>query len=309
MYAVVDVGSNTIRTLIGTIRDRRLQRIFSDRAVTRLAEGIKETGYLKRENIESSIRVLRKISKTISGYKITNVLAVGTEALRVAKNSSDFIERVSRETGIRIKVISGEAEARLTLKGVLSGLNVRDSLIIDIGGGSTEWVIYDSKRSNIQNCGSIPIGALNLLEDHIKHDPPSPTELKALECYIEDQIRQLQTCLPDRLTDTNLIGTGGTITTLAAIDLSLDHYEPEIVHGHHLVLDRLKVMRNKLTSMPLSLRKDIKGLERERADLIIPGIILTIKIMDIFKFDELIVSDYGLLEGLLLEGGEDEEGL
>ncbi|MFN3395614.1 MAG: Ppx/GppA family phosphatase, partial [Thermodesulfovibrionales bacterium] len=165
------------------------------------------------------------------------------------------------------------------------------------------------KGSNVPSCGSLPIGVVNLLEDYIRHDPPSPAELKALEWYIEGQIRQLQADLPDRLTDTNLIGTGGTITTLAAIDLSLDHYEPEIVHGYHLALNRLKDMRNKLVSIPISLRKDIKGLERERADLIIPGIILTIKIMDIFKFDELIVSDYGLLEGLLLEGGEDEKGL
>lgn len=304
MYAAIDVGSNTIRTLIGNIREGRLQRIFSDRTVTRLAEGIKETGYLKKENIESSVRALRKISKTISEYKITNVKAVGTEALRVAKNSNDFIERVFRETGIRIKIISGEEEARLTVKGVLSGLDVGRSMIIDIGGGSTEWVIYDSKRSNVSNCGSIPIGVVNLLEDHIKHDPPSPAELEALESYIEDQIRQPRPGLPDRLTEAIFIGTGGTITTLAAIDLSLDHYEPEIIHGYHLALDRLKDMRNKLVSIPISLRKDIKGLERERADLIIPGIILTIKIMDIFKFNELIVSDYGLLEGLLLGGEE-----
>lgn len=308
MHAVVDVGSNTIRTLIGKVKDKRLQRIFFDRAVTRLAEGVKKTGCLEKENMESSIRVLRRISKTISGYKITNVKAVGTEALRVAKNSSDFIERVFKETGIRIKIISGEEEARLTVKGVLLGLNVGRSMIIDIGGGSTEWVIYDSKRSE-SNYGSIPIGVVNLLEGHIKHDPPSPAELEALECYIEDRIRQLQAGLPDRLTDAKLTGTGGTITTLAAIDLSLDHYEPEIIHGYHLALDRLKDMKDKLLSIPISLRKDIKGLERERADLIIPGIILTIKIMDIFKFDELIVSDYGLLEGLLLEGGEDEKGL
>lgn len=308
MYAAIDIGSNTIRTLIGSVRDRGLQRLFFDRVVTRLAEGLKESGYLKRENVESSIKALRQVAETISRYKVKGVKAVGTEALRIAKNSSDFIERVFRETGIRIKIISGEEEARLTVKGVLSGLDAGDSLIIDIGGGSTEWVIYDSRRSNISNCWSIPIGVVGLFEDHIKHDPPSPSELKALEWFIEDHIRQLQPCLPDRL-DTNLIGTGGTITTLAAIDLSLDHYEPEIVHGYRLAFQRLKDMRNKLISVPLSLRKNIKGLERERADLIIPGIILTIKIMDIFKFDELIVSDYGLLEGLLLEGGEDEKGL
>lgn len=309
MHAAIDVGSNTIRTLIGTFRDGKLRRLFSDRNVTRLDEGIKETGYLKEKNIELSINALRNISKIISNYKVIDVRAVGTEALRVAKNSHDFIERVFRETGIRIRIISGEEEARLTVRGVLSGLDVRDSLIIDIGGGSTEWVIYDSKRSSVSYCESIPIGVVSLFEDHIKHDPPTHGELKTLEHYIEGPILQLLAGLPGKPTGANLIGTGGTITTLAAIDLSLDNYQPEIVHGHLLSLDRLKDMRNKLISLPISLRKDIKGLERERADLIIPGIILTIKIMDIFQFDEMIVSDYGLLEGLLLEGGEDEKGL
>lgn len=309
MYAAIDVGSNTIRTLIGTFRDGKLKRFFSDRAVTRLAEGIREAGYLKEENIESSINALKNISKIISNYKVIDVKAVGTEALRVAKNSSDFIEGVFKETGIRIKIISGEEEARLTVRGVLSGLNVGRSMIIDIGGGSTEWVIYDSKRSNVSYCESIPIGVVGLLEDHIKHDPPTPDELEALERYIEAHIRKLRAGLTDKLTGKSFIGTGGTITTLAAIDLSLDYYEPEIVHGHLLALDKLKDMRNKLISVPISLRKDIKGIEKERADLIIPGIILTIKIMDIFEFDELIVSDYGLLEGLLLEGGGDEKGL
>lgn len=309
MYAAIDVGSNTIRTLIGAITNRNLQRLFSDRVVTRLAEGIRESGYLKKENIESSINALKNISKIISNYKVIDVKAVGTEALRIAKNSSDFIEGVFKETGIRIKIISGEEEARLTVRGVLSGLNVGRSMIIDIGGGSTEWVIYDSKRSNVSYCESIPIGVVGLLEDHIKHDPPTPDELEALERYIEAHIRKLRVGLTDKLTGKSFIGTGGTITTLAAIDLSLDDYEPEIVHGHLLALDKLKDMRNKLISVPISLRKDIKGIEKERADLIIPGIILTIKIMDIFEFDELIVSDYGLLEGLLLEGGGDEKGL
>lgn len=309
--AAIDVGSNTIRLLIGLVREKRLHRLHSDRVITRLAKGLKETGYLNSGNVESSIKAMREISHVISRYNAKEIKAVGTAALRNAINGADFIERVFRETGIKIKIITGEEEARLTVRGVLSGLNIGDSLIVDIGGGSTELIIFDSKKSDASIFWSMPIGVITLFEDYIRNDPPSSAELGALEGYIEGRIKQQlnNTILPAFGVNT-FVGTGGTITTLAAIDLSLDDYKPEVIHGHSISLDRLKDIRDRLLSLPVSLRKDIKGLEPKRADLIIPGIILTIKLMDVFGFGELIVSDYGLLEGLLLEeGGKDEKGL
>lgn len=310
LTAVIDVGSNTIRILIGYVKDNKVYRIFSDRTVTRLSEGLLETGYLKGDNMESSVNVMRRASEIISKYGVKVIKAVGTEALRRARNNLDFIERVFTETGIKIKIIIEEEEAGLTLKGVLSGLEVSGgSLIMDIGGGSTEWIIYDAEYPHESDFGSMPIGVVNLSEGYLREDPPSKNELMALDSVIEDHIEELR----NRGVSTGdlkaFVGTGGTVTTLASIDLCLNDYKPDLVHGHRLGLKRLKDIRDELLSMPVSQRKSIKGLEPERADLIIPGIILTIKIMDIFNFDELIVSDYGLLEGLLLEGGGNEKGL
>lgn len=309
LYAAIDVGSNTIRILIGSVKDRKVDRIFSDRAVTRLAQGLNERGYLREENIESSVKVMRGAAETISRYGVKVIKAVGTEALRRAGNSIEFIERVFSETGIRIKIITEEEEARLTMQGVLSGLKISgDCLIIDIGGGSTEWIIYDYENPGESISGSMPIGVVNLLEGYVKGDPPSYGELKKLEDIIESHIRGLRKHISKKDLKA-FVGTGGTVTTLASIDLSLDSYKPDLVHGYHLGIDRLKDIRDRLVSIPMSERVKVRGLEPERADLIIPGIIFTIKITDMFKFDELIVSDYGLLEGLLLEGGGDEKGI
>lgn len=305
--AAIDVGSNTIRTLIGYIEDKKIHRLFLDRATTRLAEGLKDTGYLKRKNIENSIKVLKGISSTLSKYKVLDIKAVGTAALREAKNSREFIEEVKRETGIEIRIISGQEEARLTLKGALSGLDISEkALIVDIGGGSTEWIIYEPVNPAKTCYGTMPVGVVNLLESYIKNDPPTESELEAIKDDAADKIRKLRDVVSKRNPKT-LIGTGGTITTLASIDLSLDRYEPEVVHGHRLPLRRLEEIRDGLIAVPIMIRKAIKGLEPGRADLIIPGIILTIKIVKEFGLGEIIVSDYGLLEGLLI-GGKDEEG-
>ncbi len=301
LTAAVDVGSNTIRVLIGSFSEGNLIRVYSDRKVTRLASGLKDTGYLKRENIESSLEALKIVSELIKKYDVREVKAVGTAALRNALNSSDLIERVFKETGIRIEIITGEEEAELTIRGVLLGLELSGpSLIVDIGGGSTEWVIHDTGKSDGSSYrGSMPVGVVNLFEDFIRTDPPSVQELSALEAFTGKYINNLKENLSENNIET-FVGTGGTLTTLAAIDLSLSHYEAELVHGHCIGFNRLKEIMDELVSVPLKLRSTVKGLELERADLIIPGIILTIKIMDTFKFDELIVSDYGLLEGLIV---------
>ncbi len=300
LSAAIDVGSNTIRLLIGQVINKKIHRYFSDRSITRLVEGLNNSGFFKKSNMESSINVLRNISRFISEYNVVNIRAVGTAALREARNSNEFIEKVLQETGILIRVISGEEEAQLTLQGVLSGLDISERiLIVDVGGGSTEWIFNGSDEVSSPIFGTIPIGVLKLLEGCIMEDPPSLAELSSVEDTVESYLKPLVDIIP-RIKPNVLVGTGGTITTLASIDLSLESYQPEIIHGHKLGLNRLLEMKDWLVSMPINKRRKIKGLEPERADIIIPGIILTIKIMEAVGINELIVSDYGILEGLLL---------
>lgn len=302
--SAIDVGSNTLRLLIGDIRDNMVSRIHSDRAITRLAQGMSDSGVLGEENMRRSVSILRTFADIMSRYEITRAKAVGTSALREAENSREFLEKALRDSGIQIEVISGLREAELTAKGILMGIEdtVR-SLIIDIGGGSTEWIIPGTQDSRgTPECGSLPLGVVTLLERFISTDPPLPGEIAALTSGIDAELLQLKRELSGHFpASTTFVGTGGTITTLAALDLGLEEYDHEKVHLHVIPFENLSRLKNTFLSLPLGRREHIAGLERERADLIIPGILLTIRFMEIFGFRTVTVSDYGLLEGLLKE--------
>ncbi|MEW6001841.1 MAG: Ppx/GppA phosphatase family protein [Nitrospirota bacterium] len=312
LFASIDIGSNTIRLLIGSVKGSRIKDVFSARKITRLAKGISQTGILKKENIEASLKVLREFSSIISGYGVKNVNVLATSALREAKNSEEFLKKTLAHAGLNIKIISGQKEAELTLKGILSSLqdqsvNTYSSLfIVDIGGGSTEWILCKNKYP--VDMGSIPVGVIKLQENFIKSDPVSKEDLKRLIREISPFLEDLKIRVGRYLNkNTGFIGTAGTFTTIASIDLELQTYSREKVHLHRIPLARLCEMDRRLLALPLAERKNITGLEPERADLIIPGIQFTIKIMNYFRFDELIVSDHGLLEGALLEIAESDE--
>jgi len=309
LAAAIDVGSNTLRLLIGDVHGNSLTRIHADRAVTRLAEGIRKSGMLRQENMRKSVAVLKDFSRSITEYSATRVKAVGTSALRDAANSREFLDMVVEKTGIEIGIISGIREAELTVNGILMGAIERDgvSLIIDIGGGSTEWVLC--KKHAFPVCGSLPVGVVNLSERFIKTDPPSSADIASVNKEIDAHFLPLKKEITDRaLPVRNFIGTGGTITTLAAMDLRLEKYDPDKVNMHTIPLQRLSRLKDMLISLPLDRRRDITGLDPERADLIIPGILLTIRLMDFFSFPGVTVSDHGLLEGLIKEMN-DENGV
>jgi exopolyphosphatase/guanosine-5'-triphosphate,3'-diphosphate pyrophosphatase len=308
--AAVDVGSNTLRLLIADVHDNVLSRIYTGRTITRLAGGMRDSGRLREDNMRKSISVLKTFADFMAEYGVARVKAVGTSALREAKNSGEFVERAFHETGIRIEVIPATREAELTAKGILLGFKETDgSLMIDIGGGSTEWIFYGGEVVRKPPVyGSLLIGVVTLLERFMTTDPPSSHEIISFQDEIDSHLLSLKHKISERsLSVTDFIGTGGTITTLAAIDLGLKEYDHKRVHMHRISLERLSHLKNMLLLLPLGRRKDISGLEKERADLIIPGILLTIRFMEIFGFSVITVSDYGLLEGLLKETN-DENG-
>lgn len=298
--ASIDIGSNTIRLLIGKIENKKIVRQRCEMTITRLAAGINGTGVLNAENIEKSISVLKEFSRLISKYKVTGIKAVGTSALREAKNSKEFINKILSETGIKTEVISGHEEAELTAKGVLFDIqNSGSSFIVDIGGGSTEWIFC--KNSSPSRMGTIPTGVVKLFDSHIKSDPPSKDDRASLKKETGTVLDRLKENMGDSInSSTVFIGTAGTITTLAAIDLGLETYNHEKIHAHKMSLKRLYEISERLLGLPLRERKKLRGLEPERADLIIPGILFTINIMETLGVTEMFVSDNGLLEGVLL---------
>jgi len=323
LRASIDIGSNTIRLLIGEAKNNRIIDTYSDRRITRLGNGVGRTGLLQRDNMKASLAVLRKFASTISDYSVKQVRAVATSALREASNAAAFIQDIMDVTGIEVEVISGEKEAELVLRGILFSLQDTDQktyaislpsptdepagmFILDMGGGSTEWILY--RKDLPVKTGSIPVGVIKLTQKFIQSDPVAENDMMALQHEVELVVTELAWHIPDIAgSNMRLIGTAGTFTTLASLDLGLDTYIKDKVHLHEISLGNLQDMRRKLIRLPLEERKKMKGLEPERADLIIPGLQFTIKIMEFFHFPVLTVNDYGLLEGAILGIEEKDE--
>lgn len=309
LFAAIDVGSNTIRLLVGSVEEDKVIRVYKSRAVTRLGKGIFQNSLLNKENIDKSVDYLIEIQHKCDNLNVNGIIAVGTSALREAKNSRDFLELVKLKTNIDIKVITGKREAELTLKGVMSnfyskGISLttcENFLIADIGGGSTEWVVFNAIKTE----GSLPIGAVKAYDRFIIKDPPSQQEIQSLKNFINQQITDsdLMKNLKSNLysNDFDFIVTGGTAATVAAIDLGLGDYDGDKIHLHRIPRPTLQLLFNKLIAIPLSQRQLIRGVEPDRADIIITGALILLCLMEIFKINELVVSDFGLLEGLIYE--------
>ncbi|BCB96267.1 bifunctional 3-dehydroquinate synthase/phosphatase [Dissulfurispira thermophila] len=313
LIAVIDIGTNTIRFLVGYMKRGNVVRITTDRSVTRLGKDLQKTGTLNKENIKKSIRYIIKLKKLCEEYGVQKIIAVGTSALREANNSEEFLFDVKRNTGIDIEIISGQKEAELTLKGIISSLpdfnNILPLLLVDIGGGSTEWILYNAKykmQNNTEsrninpslNMGSVPIGAVKLSESFIKHDPPTPNELMTIKKFLLEKFSNLSLLISCPLL--NLIATGGTATTIAAIDMNMNKYDGDIIHLHRISIHTINAIYKRLIALHHEERGRIKGLETERADIIIPGTLILLIFMEVLNIKEVIVSDYGLLEGAII---------
>lgn len=285
--------------LVGNVSEGRVIPIRYDRIVTRLASGI-ETGLIGKKGIEDTQAALKRFGGIAMELGAKKIKAVGTSALREARNASELINSVG---GLEIEVVSGEKEAFLTAKGVLSGLKPQDCLILDIGGGSTEWIAIQA--GEMKSLGSVPAGVVKLHERHIRHDPPTMDDMKSLGIALDSAASEIQAKAGGYLgKGSELVITAGTASTLAAMDMELEHYDQGKIHSHRISLARLEDMAINLERLPMSNRVLVKGLEPSRADLIIPGINFTIKVMKILGFQGLTVSEFGLLEGLLLEMAE-----
>jgi exopolyphosphatase/guanosine-5'-triphosphate,3'-diphosphate pyrophosphatase len=297
--AVIDIGSNTLRLLIAARESGRLRRLLSERRVTRLAKGLISTRNLNKDSIEISVSCLAEFKVKCESYGVSGIHAIGTSALREANDSGRFIERVGQETGIAIKVLSGEEEALLTLAGITGLGPEKPALAVDIGGGSTELVL----TRNATAAYSIPVGALKLFEQFIYSDPPSLSDIERMKASISSALSHAVSSIVDdpgfgstRLTAV----TGGSPTTLAAIKLGMRDYDGDRVHGLRLAYAEISSIFLDLCAKTHSERLDIAGMEKERADIIISGVAIIIAIMEALSIKEITVSDYGLMEGLAL---------
>ena len=293
--AAIDLGTNTARLLIATLHP--YQQLLLKRTITRLGGGFSRESGLSCEAMERSLAALTDFAEEISRHGVTRVRAVATSAVRDAVNGKLFCQRVSEKTGIELEIIDGTEEAVLTLAGVESVLDDSDGdqVVFDIGGGSTEYTL--ARDAALLFSRSLPIGVVRL------------TEGKAGASEMADKIGRELTILKgelekegffDRFAAATLIGTAGTATTLAAIQMTMGDYDYRRVNN--LTLARRDVERIYAQLLPLSAKErlGVVGLEPGREDLIIAGTLVVLQSMQIFGFQSLKVSDSGLLEGLIL---------
>ncbi len=301
VLAAIDVGTNTVRALVAeTDGPGRFRTLYADQTVTRLGEGFLATRSLGWEPMRRTVEVVARYADLARAHGAEAIAAVGTAAARDARNGAEFSAEVERAAGLRLEILPGEREAALALRGVLFGLGLgRERLLVmDVGGGSTEFVVAASGAP--ERLLSVRLGVVALTEQYLKCNPPRSWELVKLEGAIGDRCDDLA----ERLGEVRgrvCAGTGGTVTTLATIDMGLREYDPRRVNGYRLYRRRLTELYRWLSRMTLESRRRVPGLEPDRADVIVAGAAIVLQAMETLGFSELKVSDAGLREGVLLD--------
>lgn len=299
--AGIDIGTLTCRLLIADLpANNRLNELCSERRILRLGEGVDHSKRLKREAVDRVIQCLKDWRATVERYRVDAQVAVATSAVRDAANKQEFLNRVISEAGLEVEILSGEEEARRTMLGIRSGLpeDIKDVLALDIGGGSTEFILARQGQPPVVD--SIDIGVVRLSERLLHHDPPTRHEIEQARAWIRRETTVVLAAMP-RGTGLTFVGTAGTVTSLAAMALQLPTYDAAKIHNYRLGLNTITDLEQHLLSRSKAARIGMPGLEKNREDVIAAGAIILRTVMDILGERECLVSDRGLREGVLIE--------
>lgn len=297
--ATIDLGTNTVRLLVVEVEGQAWRSLHQSQRVTRLGEGQAAAGLLLEEPVRRTVETVTEFVAVARRSGASEVHIVGTSALREARNREEFVARVKAATGQAVRVVSGEEEARLTLEGVAVGLpELHGSFVLfDIGGGSTELVLARDGRPIATR--SLELGVVPLAERFMDDGPVVWDRFRAMRREIDGRLAE--ELGPDLAPASPfaLVGTAGTVTALAALDLELATYEAARVQGHVLRRAVVEGLLARLGELSLRAREAIPCLERGRADVLIPGIAICLAIMDRLRRESVVVSDRGLREGIL----------
>jgi len=299
--AGVDIGTLTCRLLIADLSPSgRLIEIRSERRILRLGEGVDQTKQLSVVAMDRVLRCIKEWREMIDASHVDAAAAVATSAVRDAKNRDEFLDRVKREAGFEVELISGEEEARRTMLGIRSGLSpdVTDVLALDIGGGSTEFILDRSGQKLAVR--SIDIGVVRLCERLLLHDPPTDGEVRKAREWVARETKAAVVGMGNYQTAT-FVGTAGTITSLAAMAQKLPVYEPARIHNYMLKLDTIQELGQTLLGRNKAARVGLPGLEKGREEFIAAGAIIIRTVMETLGVSAVLVSDLGLREGVLID--------
>jgi exopolyphosphatase / guanosine-5'-triphosphate,3'-diphosphate pyrophosphatase len=299
--AGIDIGTLTCRLLIADLPvDGFLKELHSERRILRLGEGVDQSKRLNGAAMDRVIQCLNEWRAAIDSYRVDACTAVATSAVRDAANRQEFLDRVKYEVGFEVEVITGEEEARRTMLGIRSGLptGVTDVLALDIGGGSTEFILDRSGQTPMVQ--SIDIGVVRLSERILQHDPPTAEEVQQAREWIRTETGKAMVAMPQQ-TGLTFVGTAGTITSLAAMAQQQPTYDPARIHNYRLALETIGDLEQQLLARNKAARVGMPGLEKNREDVIAAGAIIIRTIMEVLGKKECLVSDLGLREGVLLD--------
>jgi exopolyphosphatase/guanosine-5'-triphosphate,3'-diphosphate pyrophosphatase len=299
--AAIDLGTNTVRLLVVEASGAEWRGLHAEQRVTRLGEGQAGTCVLQPAAMRRTAEVVAAFCRRAEDLGVHDVRIVGTSAVREAQNGAEFLAQIRSSSGRQVRVISGEEEARLTLLGVTRGLPDLKGhfLLFDIGGGSTEFVL--SRAGRASPAVSVKLGVVELAERFMDQGVVDHTRYAAMAALVGARLAAGLTEPILRHGAPALVGSAGTVTTLAALDLGLESYDPARVHGHRLTRVVVAGLVARLAAQSLAERAALPCLEPGRADLIVPGAAICLAALDRLGFDALVVSDRGLREGILYE--------
>ena len=296
--AVVDIGSNSGRVVvIGIDEAGHLQVLANGRAPLRLARDLGRRGRITEGTIERTSAAVRDFRAIGESAGAQSFIALATSAVRESNNAEELLSRIENESGVEVRVIEGDEEARYTFMGAIHGLAIQHGVVADLGGGSVELTRF--RRRSASGSWTLPLGSLRLSERFLVDDPPSAKQIASLARHARSALEATE--LTELARDERLVGTGGTIRNLAKIDHASGSYPIPRLHGYVLSHARVQGIADHLASLRASRRRLVRGLSRERADSIVGGGFALLSVMQHVGATELTVSSHGLREGAAID--------
>lgn len=291
-YAAIDIGTNTILMLIAEIKVNEIIYLKDSISIARLGENVDKDGNISEEAISRAVNILKEYKDVCNELKVSNIIAVGTSALRDASNGDDVLKIFNNVLPAEYKVIPGEIEASLSFLGTIQ--SSKPSVVIDIGGGSTE-IIY-GVDNKIKSRISLNIGAVRFTEKFISQQPIIKSELENLKIEIRKELKKVN---PEIDLNSDVIAVAGTPTTLAGIALGLKDYVPDKIHNYILTANELNKIINKFCEMSNNIISEFYNIHPKRADVITVGSIILSELLNYLNLNSVKVSIQGLRYGII----------
>ncbi|MFP3902136.1 MAG: exopolyphosphatase [Acidimicrobiia bacterium] len=300
--ASLDLGTNSTRVLVARPVDGGLDILDRRNTITRLGQGVGATGRLADEAVDRTLACLRDYRGALDRHGVSRLRVAATSAARDAGNRDEFFDAVEDLVGVRPELLSGDEEGRLAFIGATSELDpaLGPYLVVDIGGGSTEFILGADGADGVDGVVSVDVGCVRLTEAYLHHDPPQPEELAACLSVIDAHLDDVLRAVPRVGGARTLVGLAGTVTTVAAVEIGLETYDRDRIHHFRLTHEAAEDVFRTLATETRAQRIHNPGLEEARADVIVGGCCVLVSLFRRLGFDEMIVSEADILDGLAL---------